>query len=104
MVMHYLLGGTGLYHRLDPLLPTQIALDDVNAMKNMQAFAETVDMTETLKFVDENFSYDSLSCASDAGSYNAIDSSSDYHSAWMQTKDKDEGGAQRKKDGETAVP
>lgn len=76
------------------MLPKQIALDDVNAMKSMQEFAETIDLTETLKFVDDNFSYDSFSSDSDAGSYNAIDSSSDYHSAWVQTNrgDKDKDG------------
>jgi len=29
MVMHYLLGRTGLYHRLDPALPRLIRLDEV---------------------------------------------------------------------------
>ena len=42
MVMHYLLGSTGLYHRCDPLLPRMVLLDDVNAMKDLQEFAKTV--------------------------------------------------------------
>lgn len=33
MVMHYLLDSGGMYHRLDPQLPRQIALDDVAAVK-----------------------------------------------------------------------
>ena len=32
MVMHYLLGRTGLYHRLDPALPRLIRLDEVRVL------------------------------------------------------------------------
>ena len=55
-------------------------------MKDLQDFSQTVDLTETFKFVEENFSYDPGASTDDTGSYNAIDSSSDYHSAWMHSQ------------------
>ena len=33
LVMHYLMDREGLYHRFDPQLPKEVALDDVTAMK-----------------------------------------------------------------------
>ena len=33
LVMHYLLDKEGLYHRFDPQLPWEVALDDTTAMK-----------------------------------------------------------------------
>ena len=60
-------GGTGLYHRCDPLLPHMVLLDDVNAMKDLQEFAKTVDLTDTFRFVDDNFRYDPSASNEDSG-------------------------------------
>lgn len=55
MVMFYLLGSSGMYHRLEPMLPCQVALDDTTSMDMLAKYAYDVDLTETLKFVDKKF-------------------------------------------------
>eukprot|EP00349_Pseudokeronopsis_sp_Brazil_P011788 CAMPEP_0202976948 /NCGR_PEP_ID=MMETSP1396-20130829/81970_1 /ASSEMBLY_ACC=CAM_ASM_000872 /TAXON_ID= /ORGANISM="Pseudokeronopsis sp., Strain Brazil" /LENGTH=195 /DNA_ID=CAMNT_0049715181 /DNA_START=64 /DNA_END=648 /DNA_ORIENTATION=+ len=50
MVMHYLLAGNKMYHRLDPRLPKNFALDDVSSMQEISDFASTLDLTTTLDF------------------------------------------------------
>lgn len=47
----------GMYLRLDPELPRQILLDEIDAMDEIQQFARKVDITKTLQFVDEHFTY-----------------------------------------------
>jgi hypothetical protein len=39
LVMNYLMSSEGLYHRLDPTLPRQIALDEVNSLKVFKYFS-----------------------------------------------------------------
>eukprot|EP01031_Cornospumella_fuschlensis_P026826 gene26826-32413_t len=80
MVMHYLLAGTKMYHRVDPMLPRQIALDDVTAMQELEDFAWSVDLTSTLKFVDSNFSYDEKQFDNEV--HNSLDNATPYHDAW----------------------
>lgn len=82
MVMQYLLGAHGLYHRLDPQLPRQIALDDVTAMPALVDFAATVDMDETMRFIEMNFMDDYSSREEDGG--NSLDTSSQYNEAWAK--------------------
>lgn len=60
MVMHYLLAGNKMYHRLDPRLPKNFALDDVTLLQEIQDFAWTVDLTSTLDFVDNFFTYEEV--------------------------------------------
>lgn len=55
MIMHYLLDSGGLYHRIDPRMPENFALDDWMAMERLQDFADSVDLSETFKFIDNNF-------------------------------------------------
>lgn len=81
--MNYLLGSNGMYHRLDPVLNRQIALDDVSALNDLKQFAYTVDMTETLKFVDEKFSDVKTDSAQDFN--NSLDHATNYHEAWERT-------------------
>lgn len=83
MVMQYLLAGTKMYHRVDPKLPRQIALDDVNAMAELETFAMSVDLSETFSFVDKHFTYDAK--AFDNEIHNSLDSASNYHEAWSNT-------------------
>ena len=78
--MNYLLGSNGMYHRLDPVLPRQIALDDVTALNELKAFAYSVDIAETLRFVDEKFSDVKSDSAHDFN--NSLDHATNYHEAW----------------------
>eukprot|EP01041_Mallomonas_annulata_P001455 gene1455-2799_t len=82
MVMHYLLGSSGMYHRLDPRLPRQIKMDDLTAIPEILEFAENVNMETTFNFVDNNFSFDDLSSADDTMVFNSLDSAASYHDAW----------------------
>eukprot|EP01032_Pedospumella_encystans_P018061 gene18061-20572_t len=82
MVMHYLLAASGLYHRIDPRLPRQIALDDVTAIQELKDFGNSVDLTETFKFVDEKFTYEE---DFDNDVHNSLDSAGNYHDAWHNT-------------------
>jgi predicted acylesterase/phospholipase RssA len=81
MVMHYLLAGNKMYHRLDPRLPKNFALDDVTLLQEIQDFAWTVDLTSTLDFVDNFFTYEEELDSSMA--HNSLDSASHYHEAWL---------------------
>lgn len=81
MVMHYLLAGNKMYHRLDPRLPKNFALDDVTLLQEIQDFAWTVDLTSTLDFVDNYFTYEEEADSSMA--HNALDSATNYHEAWL---------------------
>jgi hypothetical protein len=67
MVMGYLLDKNKLYHRLDPSLPRQVPLDDVGALQELRDFAQTVDLTETLAFIERNF-FDDFAMESSDGS------------------------------------
>jgi len=87
MVMGYLLGKNGLYHRLDPNLPRQIALDDASAMDELRSFGETVDLTQTLAFIEKNF-MDDYSAEKGEGGHNELDSSTTYAEAWMNRNTK----------------
>lgn len=82
MVMHYMLSNRGLYHRLDPRLPKQVELDAVEKVDELIEFAKHLDMTQTLKFVDEKFSHDEFDSVVDNESYNSLDSATNYHDAW----------------------
>lgn len=67
MTLHYLLRGNGMYHRIDPLLPRQIPLDDVMAVDELKEFANSIDLSETFKYVDAKFTdetdeNDNVSC------------------------------------------
>jgi hypothetical protein len=48
--------------------------------------------------MQENFAYDPGASTEDSGSYNSIDSSSDYHSAWMHSQGKDHKGSAEEKE------
>lgn len=50
-----------MYHRLDPRLPQNFALDDVTALTAIQDFGHTLDLNPTLDFVDKYFVYDDVS-------------------------------------------
>jgi len=82
--MHYLLAGNRLYHRLDPKLPRQIALDDVQSMPELVHFARTVDIADTLKFVRENFIFEESDF--DGMIHNSLDSATIYHDAWHNVR------------------
>jgi patatin-like phospholipase/acyl hydrolase len=41
------------YHRLDPLLPNEIGLDDASAIKQLKDFAEKVDLSSTLEWIEK---------------------------------------------------
>ncbi|KNC52589.1 latex allergen Hevea brasiliensis [Thecamonas trahens ATCC 50062] len=43
------------YHRLDPVLPYRIALDDVTAMDDLVTLAEAVDLSETIEWIRDNW-------------------------------------------------
>lgn len=65
LVMHYLLANNNTYHRIDPRMPRAFALDDVTSLQEIQDFAWSLDLTQTLEFVDNHFTYDptvSLHC------------------------------------------
>ena len=49
-------------------MPRQIALDDATAVQDIEDFAWTVDLTETLDFVDKYFSFDDVSFVLSAAS------------------------------------
>ena len=114
MVMHYLLGNNRLYHRLDPSLPVSVALDDTSSSDMLRSFAQTVDITDTLKFIETNFTDDYMGVTrtsssrqnkdqqsedsrdtdeydaglvsyEGSGSVNSLDSSGPYHHAWLQS-------------------
>lgn len=70
----------GMYHRLDPQLPRQIALDDASSMLELKAFAQAVPLQETLKFVDDKFCPVIEDVHSDFN--NALDHATNYHDAW----------------------
>lgn len=78
----YLLGVNGLYHRLDPQLPRQIALDDVTAMPELRAFADSIDLDATLTFIEKNFMDEYAQSEHEGGTGEA--SSDDYNAAWAQ--------------------
>lgn len=86
MVMHYLLGNNKLYHRLDPSLPFPVPLDEVSSGEKLKAFAQTVDISETLKFIETNFTDDLVNSIDEHGhqAVNSLDSSLPYHQAWEQ--------------------
>lgn len=86
MVMQYLLGNNKLYHRLDPSLPFPVALDEVSSAEKLKAFAQTVDISETLKFIETNFTDDFVNNKGDHAheAVNSLDSSLPYHQAWEQ--------------------
>lgn len=84
MVMQYMLGNNGLYHRLDPSLPRQFALDDVSCMQDLRDFAQTVDISETCSFIEKNFLDDYID--GDSAGYNSLDSSTNYHEAWSKAQ------------------
>jgi len=86
MVMYYLLGSNGMYHRLEPMLPCQVALDDTTSMEMLAKYAYEVDLTETLKFVDKKFGNEDMH-ADDTAGYNSLDNSSQYADAWERTVD-----------------
>jgi len=80
MVMHYLLGGRGMFQKINPALPRQIALDDAMSMQEMKDFADAIPLEETLKFVDEKFCPVVGDASSDFN--NALDHATNYHEAW----------------------
>ena len=80
MVMNYLLSTSGLYHRVDPLLPRQITIDDVKSMKEMIDFANSIDLTETFRFIDHKFMDHNFDSTSDYN--NSLDHATNYHEAW----------------------
>jgi hypothetical protein len=80
MVMNYLLTNNGLYHRIDPLLPRQIAIDDVKSVDEMISFANNIDLTETFKFIDNKFMDHNFDSTSDFN--NSLDHATNYHEAW----------------------
>ncbi len=45
----------GRYHRLNPVLPEPIGLDDVDNIPRLVEIAEQVDITETLAWIDAHF-------------------------------------------------
>lgn len=84
MIMHYMLGSSGRYHRLDPILPRKIPMDDLAAVPELKAFAENVDLRSTFRFVDDNFC-DDFTTSDDCMPFNALDSASSYHDAWARS-------------------
>eukprot|EP01042_Synura_sphagnicola_P000799 gene799-885_t len=86
MVMHYLLGNSGLYHRLDPRLPSAVAIDDVAAIPDLISFGESLDIEATLKFVDKHFASDDLQSIEDNMITNSLDSASSYNMAWERLR------------------
>jgi hypothetical protein len=85
MVMHYLMSHSHLYHRFDIKLPRAIALDDCTALDELVAIGADADLTETLKFVDEHFSYQDLASEDHTMVTNTLDQSSGYHDAWVNS-------------------
>jgi hypothetical protein len=56
MTLEMMLGGErGQYHRLDPLLPWRIPLDEVGAIDEIVRLADETDLTETARFLREQF-------------------------------------------------
>jgi predicted acylesterase/phospholipase RssA len=55
MVVHYLLTASGskMYHRLDPLLPKQFVLDDIDSVEELKEFAVGMDIDDTLGYVSQ---------------------------------------------------
>ncbi len=83
MVMQYLLGRSQLFHRLDPRMSSQIPLDDVSAISELVDLGHSVDLKETLQFVDENFKYEDLKAEDHTMITNSLDNATNYHDAWM---------------------
>lgn len=52
-------------------------------MPELRAFAESVDLSETLAFVEKNFMDEYAARAGDEGA-NSLDSSTDYNEAWAK--------------------
>lgn len=86
MVMHYMLSKTELYHRIDPRLPSQIPLDDVDAIAKLIDLGEHVDMTDTFRFVEDNFAKMDLTSYDHTMVTNSLDNATSYHDAWMDNQ------------------
>lgn len=83
MLMHYLLDGGGLYHRHDPVMPRNIALDDWQSIGELTSFARNVDLTDTLNFVDKHFNVAYDEAEEDNMVTNGLDNSTNYQDAWQ---------------------
>ena len=83
--MHYLLG-SGLYHRLDPVLPRQVPLDDISSMQELKDFGDTLDLQPTLDFIEKNFMADFHTADTDG--YNTLESATLYQEAWNSAASK----------------
>lgn len=76
-----------MYHRFDPRLEEPCPLDDVTTMKRLSDFAWTLDITKTLKFIDDRFLYD-VEKGVDSDVHNSLDISQNYHDAWLRNAPK----------------
>lgn len=85
LVMHYMMSHSHLYHRLDPMLPRAIQLDDIGSMPELIHMGENIDLSKTLNFVSDHFSYEDLSSADHTMVTNTLDHSSGYHDAWVNS-------------------
>lgn len=85
MVMHYMMAHSNLYHRFDLKLPRAIALDDVTSIDELIQLGEDVDISATLNFVSDHFSYCDLQGADHTMVTNTLDNSSAYHDAWVNS-------------------
>ena len=85
MLMNYLLGQDGGYHRIDPELSNRIPLDDLNSMDCLYKDARNVDITETLKFCDRYFKYNDYNASDDMMASNSLDRATSYYHAWEKS-------------------
>jgi len=52
---------TDRYHRVDPLLPNEVGLDDASAVPKLKEFANQIDLSDTIKWIQENWKPGSVS-------------------------------------------
>ena len=85
MLMNYLLGQDGGYHRIDPELKKRIPLDDLDSMDHLYHIARNLDMTETFKFCDRYFKYTHYNASDDMMESNSLDRATSYYHAWEKS-------------------
>ena len=85
MLMNYLLGHDGGYHRIDPELSKRVTLDELDSMDQLYEVASVVDLTKTLQFCDRYFKYNDYNSSDDNMESNSLDRATSYYHAWEKS-------------------
>jgi hypothetical protein len=52
------------------------------SLQRLDEFARSIDISETLRFVESNFCHDDLTSFDDTMTTNSLDHATNYHEAW----------------------